>query len=134
MIGAVIIAHGSLASGLLEAAEAITGNNEEISLVSVGPDVTSDEVRERLENAVKDANSGDGVIVFTDMFGGTPTNIALSFLSDGEVEILTGVNLPIIIKFLHHREEGDVSGLVGLLRTSGHESIASASEMLKLQD
>ena len=134
MIGAIIIAHGSFAGGLLEAAEAITGSSEEVSLVAVSKDDKSDDVRSRLKSALDDVSSGDGVIVFTDMFGGTPTNIALSFLADGQVEVLTGVNLPILIKFLGHRDLGDIKELVAMLKTCGHESIVGAGEMLKVEE
>ncbi len=130
MVGAVIVTHGSFAAGLVDAAESITGDTGLIKFIGVNPQDSTDEIRERLELDIKSSNDGDGVIVFTDMFGGTPTNIALSFLVEDNVEILTGVNLPIILKFLTGRKERKPSELVRYLKKYGVDSIVPASDML----
>ncbi|MBI5886397.1 MAG: PTS sugar transporter [Deltaproteobacteria bacterium] len=131
MIGAVIITHGGLGVALVEAAEIITGKAERIQMVTVTGSDAPDGLRERIAAAVNQVNDGKGVVVFTDMFGGTPTNIALSFLDAGKVDILTGVNLPILIKFLGHRAEKTLTELTLLLKEYGRTSIVLAGDMLK---
>ena len=131
MIGAIVVTHGELAGALVGAAEFIVGNIDDIVSVSIDKGDSTDEIRERLGHGIKEVNSGAGVIIFTDMFGGTPTNIALSFLDEGIVEVLTGVNLPILLKFINSREEDSISTVLRDLRECGRESIVPASEMLK---
>ncbi len=131
MISAIVVTHCKLASGLIEAAEAIVGKIENVLSVSINKGDSTDEIRERIDSAIKETGQENGVIIFTDMFGGTPTNIALSFLSEGSVEVLTGVNLPILLKFLSNRGESSIADLVKDLRECGRESIVPASEMLK---
>ena len=131
MIGAIVVTHSKLAEGLIEAAEVIVGKIENVSSVSINKGDSTDEIRERLRVAIEEMHRDGGVIIFTDMFGGTPTNIALSFLSEGAVEVLTGVNLPILLKFLGSRDDISIADLVRDLRECGRESIVPASEMLK---
>ncbi len=131
MIGAVIITHGSLAASLLEAAELIAGKAENIKAISVKSSDATELVRSSLTQAVKEVNSGNGVVIFTDMFGGTPTNIALSVLEVGKIEVVTGVNLPIVLRFLNHRGNRQLKELVTLLKEYGQKSIVLAGDMLK---
>ncbi len=131
MIGAVIITHGGLAGSLVEAAEAIAGKIDGVRTVSVTRSDTTESVRALLAASIKEVNAGNGAIVFTDMFGGTPTNIALSFMEDGKVEVITGVNLPMILKFIGHRTEKGLSGLAVMLKEYGQSSIVLAGDILK---
>jgi mannose PTS system EIIA component len=131
MIGAIIITHGSLAASLLEAAELISGKVENVKTVAVKSSDATDNVRNLITSAVKEVNRGQGVVIFTDMFGGTPTNMALSVLEVGKVEVITGVNLPIILKFINHRGEKTLQELVPLLKEYGQKSIVLAGDMLK---
>lgn len=131
MIGAIIITHGRLAESLLKTAEAITGHIGNLRVMSVENSDTTERVRESLAGAVREVNAGKGVIIFTDMFGGTPTNVALSLLEAGKVEIITGVNLPIIIKFVSHRSEKKLSELAVLLKDYGQRSVVLAGDMLR---
>lgn len=131
MVGAVIITHGKVAEALIGAAEAITGKVEKVSAVSVASTDSTDGIREVVSEAVKEADSGAGVVVFTDMFGGTPTNIALSLMVAGKVEVITGVNLPMLIKFVGHRGDKGLQELAVLLRDYGQKSIVLAGEMLR---
>ena len=131
MIGAIVVTHSTLASGLIDAAETIVGKIDCILSVSINRGDSTDEIGERIHNAIEELGLERGVIIFTDMFGGTPTNIALSFLNEGAVEVLTGVNLPILLKFLSNREESSINELVRELRECGRDSIVPASEMLK---
>lgn len=131
MIGAIIITHGGLAQALLDAAIAIAGKADRVLAICVEGVSSGEDIKKAIGKGVKDMDDGDGVIIFTDMFGGTPTNIALSFLEEGRIEIITGVNLPLIIKFLNWRDSTNVSSIASGLVTHGHKSIALASSMLK---
>lgn len=131
MVGMVVIAHDTLANSLVRAARAIAGKVENVRTVAVKGDDSTDALKTSLEKAVKEVDQKDGVLIFTDMFGGTPTNVALPLLKQGEVEILTGVNLPILLKFLNNRKDTGFVELVGLLREHGKESVVLTSDMLK---
>lgn len=131
MTGAVIITHGKLAECLVEVAESITGKIEAIKTVSVSNSDNTEAIRSALAGAIKEVGGGNGVVVFTDMFGGTPTNIALSLMEEGKVEVITGVNLPLLIKFSGHRAEKPLPELAQLLREYGQKSIVIAGHMLK---
>ena len=131
MIGAVVITHASLAQSLIEAAEAITGKLEGVMPVSISKSDSTEGVRRVIKQALKDVSSGKGAIIFTDMFGGTPTNIALSLYEEGRVEIITGVNLPLLIKFVSHRADKPLSELVLILKEHGSKSIVLAGDMLR---
>ncbi|MBI2399765.1 MAG: PTS sugar transporter [Deltaproteobacteria bacterium] len=131
MVGAVVITHGRLAEALVEAAEAITGKMEKVKAVSVVSTDSTDGIRGVVSAAIKEVDSGNGAVVFTDMFGGTPTNIALSLMNSGKVEVITGVNLPMLIKFVGHRSDKPIHELAALLKDYGQKSIVLAGEMLK---
>jgi PTS system mannose-specific IIA component len=131
MIGAVIISHGGIAESLVKAVGTITGEVEHIGVVSVENPDSTDKVRDELAKAVTEVNGGKGVIIFSDMFGGTPTNVALSLLKEGEVEVMTGVNLPVLIKFISHRVERPLAELAVELKEYGKESIVLAGDMLR---
>ncbi|MBI5468861.1 MAG: PTS sugar transporter subunit IIA [Deltaproteobacteria bacterium] len=131
MVGAIVITHGSLAASLMEVAESITGKIEKVKTVSVTGSDTTESIRSALSGSIKDVNSGSGVIIFTDMFGGTPTNVALSLLEDGKVDVITGVNLPMLIKFIGNRTEKSLSEVALLLKDYGQKSIVLAGDMLK---
>jgi PTS system mannose-specific IIA component len=131
MIGAVIVTHGGLAASLVEVAESIAGRVESVKTVKVTGSDTTDGIRAELSACVKGVDGGGGVIVFTDMFGGTPTNVALSLLKPGAVEIITGVNLPVLLKFLSHRNERPLDDLALMLKEYGQRSIVLAGDILK---
>ncbi len=131
MIGAVIITHGDVGRALLDSAKAIKGGMERIKPVSVADYNDVGDLRGRLLGAVSDVDSGSGVMVFTDLFGGTPTNIAMSILEDKEVEIMTGVNLPVLIKFDTYREGRSLSEVASFLEEYGRKSMAIAGDMLR---
>ncbi|MBI5587280.1 MAG: PTS sugar transporter subunit IIA [Deltaproteobacteria bacterium] len=131
MVGAIVVTHGSLAASLVEVAESITGKIENVRVVSVRNSDTTESIRSALSGFVREVNTGSGVIIFTDMFGGTPTNIALSLLEDGKVDVITGVNLPMLIKFIGNRTEKRLSEVALLLKDYGQKSIVLAGDMLK---
>ncbi len=135
MIGAVIVTHGLLARELLDAAERIVGRTEGIRAVSMGWDDEVADARQEIQTAIKDVDSGDGVLIFTDMFGGTPTNVSLAFLEPEKVEIITGVNLPMIIKLTSVQGgEGSLLEVAQELRERGQNSVYVASEILSSRD
>ncbi|HVT03677.1 MAG TPA: hypothetical protein VHL58_09930 [Thermoanaerobaculia bacterium] len=131
MIGGLIVTHGQLAHELLKAAQTIEGEINGIEAVPLEWNDTVDEAREKIHLALVRMGDGCSVIIFTDMFGGTPSNISLSFLEKGRVEIVTGVNLPMIVKFAAlQREATDLLGLAHIIREKGSKSIRVASDLL----
>ncbi len=131
MIGAVIITHDGLGECLIKAVESISGSHERVKAVGVEYTDATEGVREVLKRAINEVDAGKGVVIFTDMFGGTPTNIALSFFEAGSVEIITGVNLPLLLKFVSHRPAKPLSELAVFLKDYGRSTIILAGDMLK---
>jgi PTS system mannose-specific IIA component len=131
MIGLVIATHCSLAGELLHTAEMIVGPLRQVETVGIHRHDSPDEIRRRFDHAIMAAGrNGIGVLVLTDMFGGTPSNIGYSFLEPEHVEVLTGVNLPILLKAVQEREGCSLAELAVLLKSYGQESILLASEVL----
>ena len=129
MIGLVLVAHAGIAQEFLGAAEMIMGKIEGVEAVSIKPDDQVDLIRDAIAGAIKKVDS-DGVIIMTDMFGGTPSNIALAFLGES-IEVVTGVNLSMLIKFANHRDEKSLIELARLVQEAAQKSIVIASQMLK---
>jgi PTS system mannose-specific IIA component len=130
MIGLVLVTHAGMARELLAAAEMIVGTLELAESVGIKQGDPVDEIRAAIAGAIGRV-AGDGVIVMTDMFGGTPSNMSLSFLEENRVEVLTGVNLPMVIKFAAERGKRGVAELAGMLKECGRESISVAGDYLK---
>ena len=130
MIGLVLVAHAGIAQEFLVAAEMIMGKIEGVEAVSIKPDDQVDLIRTAIAGAIKKVDS-DGVIIMTDMFGGTPSNMSLSFLQENHIEVLTGINLPMMIKFVADRAKFGVAELAEKLKLCGRESIIVAGEYLK---
>ena len=131
MIGALIVTHGNLAHELLKAAQQIEADVSGIQAVPLEWSDSVDEAREKIRVAVESLAEKQGIIIFTDMFGGTPSNISLSFLEQGRVEIVTGVNLPMIVKFAMVKEEAkDVATLAHIISEKGSKAIRVASDLL----
>lgn len=131
MVGVVVASHGKLAEELLRTAEGIVGRLEQSAAVSVDAQVSMEEARARLGKAIAEVDSGDGVLVLTDMFGGTPANLALTFL-DARVEVVTGVNLPMVVKLSTLRvEQRPLAALAEAIAAYGQKNITLASELLR---
>lgn len=130
MIGLVLVTHAGLARELLVATEIIMGKIEKAQAVCISATDPVEAIRDAIDGAIKEV-AADGVIVMTDMFGGTPSNMSLSFLEDGKVEVVTGVNLPMVIKFVADRQKCGVAELSQSLKKCGHESILVAGDYLK---
>lgn len=130
MIGLVLVAHAGLASALKASAEMIVGPIEACAVVEVAPDESADNIMARVVAAVG-TGLPDGTIIMTDLFGGTPSNMAMSFLKDGFVEVVTGVNLPMLMEFCSKRERLAVAQLAVELQRCGRDGIIVAGELLK---
>jgi mannose PTS system EIIA component len=128
MIGIVVVTHGNLAGELVQAARTIVGEIPAIKAVSIGWADDAAEARGAIETALLEVGS-EGALILTDMFGGTPTNLSLPSLSE-RVEIVTGVNLPMLIKLTSHRE-GDLKEIARVIRDQGKGAIYVASEVLE---
>ena len=130
MIGVLIITHGNLGFELIKAAEMIRGNMEGVVPISVDATKAVEDVKKEITVAIKKADSGNGVLIMTDLFGGTPSNISLSFLKEGKVEVITGVNLPMLLKISDIREEKKLAEFADLIKVYGKKNIYLASEIL----
>lgn len=131
MIGLVIVTHGGLAQEFRAALEHVHGPQEQIAVISIGPNDDMDTRREEILQAVKDVNSGSGAILLTDMFGGTPSNIAISVMEQADVEVIAGVNLPMLIKLASIRGESSLDNAVSEAQEAGRKYISVASRILK---
>jgi len=130
MIGLVVICHEDMGMELVKAAEMIVGKIEAVATVSVKQESAPEMLRNEIQSAIKKVDRKKGVMLFTDMFGGTPSNIALAFLGEA-VEVVTGVNLSMLIKFANHRDEKTLSDLAKVVQEAAQKSIVIASLMLK---
>ena len=132
MIGILILTHGGLGQQFIDTARLI-GLNSETSLfaLSIDPGQPPELLREQVAQSIKKVNRGNGVLILTDLFGGTPTNLSLSFLEDGKVEVVTGLNLPMIIKAVNSRNDSDLRTLAKLAAEAGKENIYLAGEFLR---
>ena len=131
MVGVIIVTHVQLAQELLKIARLITGSTlDNFKAVSINLDDNPDEAREKLLQAVNSVDTGDGVVIIVDMFGGTPSNLSLSLLAKGKIEIVTGANLPMIIEAASKSTQVGIDELVNILTSSGQRAIRSAGEIL----
>jgi len=132
MIGIVIVTHCNLGDALIDAAEFILrGKPEKTVSVSIDLNENAEKLRKKILGGMKEVNEGDGVLILTDMFGGTPSNLSYSFLEEGRVEVISGVNLPILIRALGTRSESSLSELAANIEVFGKKSISLASSILK---
>jgi len=132
MIGLVVTTHGNLGSELLLSAQMIIGPVINARSVSITHESSMEAIRDAIAEAVAEVGTdGHGVIIVTDMFGGTPANVSMTFLEPQSVEVMTGVNLPMILKFFNSQESLGLDELAGILKSYGQQSIALASEYLQ---
>jgi PTS system mannose-specific IIA component len=130
MVGALVVSHGHLAQELVASAEMIVGEILHIQAVSIGWHDDVNDARRDIEKRLAEVDTGTGVLILTDMFGGTPSNIAYSFHDPGKVDVVTGVNLPMIIRIAGQKEGEKVEMLARAVRDQGRSSIAMGSEFL----
>lgn len=132
-VGGVIVSHGQLATELLAAAETVVGDLSHIMAVSIGWHDDVEAASSEVERAIKQVSQGNGVVLMTDMFGGTPTNISAMFIKDGEVELVTGVNLPMVIKLASQNAETTLADLSRAIEDQGKQSIYRTGALLEPQ-
>jgi mannose PTS system EIIA component len=132
MIGILVMTHGQLGLQFINTAKLIGLNSDDsLTALSIDPSDSPDLIREQVARAIKSMNNGDGVLILTDLFGGTPTNLSLSFLEEGAVEVVTGLNLPMLIKAVNSRGNQDLSTLAKLTSEAGKENIYLAGDVLR---
>jgi PTS system mannose-specific IIA component len=132
MIGLVVATHGNLGTELLASAQMIIGPVRNARAVSITQESSMESIRDAIAAAIAEVvKDGHGVIIVTDMFGGTPANVSMTFLEPQVVEVLTGVNLPMLLKFFNSQENLALDELAGILKSYGQQSIALASEYLQ---
>ncbi len=132
MIGIVVVTHSGLGEALIESAEMILeGPLEAATAVSVDLSQSAEKMRKKISAGIKAVGKDKGVLILTDMFGGTPSNLSLSFLEEGRIEVLTGVNLPVVIRAAKMRKDKNLSELAESLQAYGRKSISLASGVLK---
>ncbi|WP_425407868.1 PTS sugar transporter subunit IIA [Hyphococcus sp.] len=130
MIGLVVVTHGRLAEEFLSAAEHVVGPQEQVKAVSIGPDDDMEKRRQDILDAAQSVDTGEGVIILTDMFGGTPSNLAISVMEKANAEVVAGVNLPMLIKLASARGEDDLPEAVKAAHDAGRKYINVASWVL----
>ncbi|TKD50822.1 PTS sugar transporter subunit IIA [Sphingomonas baiyangensis] len=130
MIGLVLVTHGRLAEEFVVAMEHVVGRQDAIATIAIGPDDDMEERRGDIARAVADVDAGRGVIVLTDLFGGTPSNLAISLMETGRIEVIAGINLPMLIRLGGARKAMKVTEAVAAAREAGRKYITVASEVL----
>jgi PTS system mannose-specific IIA component len=131
VIGVVVVTHGQLATELVNSTEMIVGDLPRFAAVSIGWHEDTQDARAEIEQAIARVDQGKGVLILTDMFGGTPSNLAMTFLGENKVEVITGVNLPMLIKLAGLVEKADLLGVAREMREQGRNAIWVASDLLR---
>lgn len=130
MIGLVLVTHGRLAAEFIHAVEHVVGKQEQIEAICIGPDDKMEIRRADIAAASKRADTGEGVIILTDMFGGTPSNLAISLLEDGKIEVVAGLNLPMLVKLARVRRDCTLAKAAVAAADAGRKYINIASQVL----
>ena len=130
MIGMVLVTHGRLAAEFVAAMEHVVGSQENVGVICIGPDDDMEQRRDQILEAVETVDNGNGVVLLTDMFGGTPSNLAISIMDQAKIEVVAGVNLPMLIKIASLRENSSLADLVEAAQESGRKYINVASRVL----
>ncbi|MDJ0831193.1 MAG: PTS fructose transporter subunit IIA [Desulfobacterales bacterium] len=132
MIGIVIVTHSNLGDALIEASEFILGRKSEaVVAVSIDINENAEKLHKKIAEGIKRVDAKKGILILTDMFGGTPSNLSYSFLEENKVEVLSGVNLPIVVSAINQREKSDLTALADQVLAAGRKSISLASSILK---
>lgn len=132
MVGVVVVTHCHLAEELIAAAQLVVGEElRQFQPVAIEPKESSEEIREKIIAAIRKVDGGQGVLILTDMYGGTPSNISLSFLEERKIEVITGVNLPMLLKLATYKNDMDLESLAVFITDYGQRNINLASEVLK---
>ena len=130
MIGMILVTHGHLAEEFVRAMEHVVGRQDAVATICIGPNDDVEARRREIAEAIKAVDSGEGAVILTDLFGGTPSNLAISLLQAGRVEVIAGINLPMLIRLAGARKTSDVRAAVTAARDAGRNYITIASEFL----
>jgi mannose PTS system EIIA component len=130
MVGIVVVSHGSFAKALISSAQGLIGRLKKIKGVTIRPRDTQKKVRDRIRREIAELDDGDGVLILTDVLGGTPTNIAMPLLERENVEVVTGVNVPMLMTVSSYRKGKSLSEIASLVKQSGRRSIVLAKEVM----
>ena len=132
MIGVVVVTHCHLAQELIAAAQLVVGEElKQFEAVSIDPSEDSEGIRDKIIAAIRHVDGGQGILILTDMYGGTPSNISLSFLEEKRIEVITGVNLPMLLKLATYHDDMNLERLAAFITDYGQRNINQASEVLK---
>lgn len=131
MIGLILVTHGNLAEEFVNAMQHVVGRQEAVATVCIGPNDDMERRREEIAERIAEVNSGQGAIILTDLFGGTPSNLAISLMRAGEVEVIAGINLPMLIRLAKARSCMTVRDAAIAARDAGRNYITIASEYLR---
>ncbi|MCP4330428.1 MAG: PTS sugar transporter subunit IIA [Alphaproteobacteria bacterium] len=131
MIGMVLVTHGRLAEEFIAALEHVVGPQERVAAICIGPDDDMEKRRKDILDSIETVDGGDGVVLLTDMFGGTPSNLAISVMENANVEVIAGINLPMLIKLASAREAGDLAKAAAEAQEAGRKYINIASSLLQ---
>ena len=130
MIGLILVTHGKLAEEFVHAMQHVVGRQEAVATVCIGPNDDMDKRRQEIAAAIKSVDGGAGAIILTDLFGGTPSNLAISLMKPGKVEVIAGINLPMLIRLAKARNCMNVREAISAARDAGRNYITIASEFL----
>lgn len=133
MVGILIVSHGKLAEALISSVQFLVGNLQKIGGVSIWPKDKEKEVKERIRQKIGEVNDGDGVVILTDVLGGTPTSLSLPFLERERVEVVTGVNIPMLLTLSSYRKGKSLEEISKLAKKSGRRSITLVKKVLGLK-
>jgi PTS system mannose-specific IIA component len=130
MIGMILVTHGRLAEEFVHAMEHVVGTQPDVATVCIGPQDDMEQRRKDIARAIKQVDSGSGAVILTDLFGGTPSNLAISLLKAGKTEVIAGINLPMLIRLAGARKDMDLAAATAAARDAGRNYITIASEFL----
>lgn len=130
MIGLILVTHGRLAEEFVHAMQHVVGRQEAVATVCIGPNDDMERRRREIADAIRAVDEGQGVIILTDLFGGTPSNLAISLMQAGRIEVIAGINLPMLIRLAGARKSMDVTAAAAAARDAGKNYITIASEFL----
>ena len=130
MIGMILVTHGRLAEEFVHAMEHVVGTQPDVATVCIGPQDDMEQKRKEIAKAIKQVDSGSGAVILTDLFGGTPSNLAISLLKAGKTEVIAGINLPMLIRLAGARKDMDLAAATAAARDAGRNYITIASEFL----
>lgn len=130
MIGMILVTHGRLADEFVKAMEHVVGRQDAVATVCIGPKDDVEARRKEIADAIKQVDSGEGAVILTDLFGGTPSNLAISLMEVGRVEVIAGINLPMLIRLAGARDKMNIHDAVSAARDAGRNYITIASEFL----